>query len=73
MNLPCKLIIDENAYDIRELKYLRDKNPHRVIIGHININSARNRFELLVKLVSINLDILMVSEKDIILSQSHNF
>ena len=37
----------------------------RVIIGHININSIRNKFESLVKYVSNNLDILMVLETKI--------
>ena len=49
----------------RELKHLRNKNPYRVIIGHININSIRNKFESLLKYVGNNLDILMVSETKI--------
>ena len=40
----------------------RNENPYRVIIGHININSIRNKLESLVKYVGNNLDILMVSE-----------
>ena len=34
----------------------------KVITGHINISSIRNKFESLVKYVGNNLDILMVSE-----------
>ena len=37
----------------------------RVIIGHININSIRKKFESLVKYVGNNIDILMVSETKI--------
>ena len=43
----------------------RDQNPHRITIGHLNINSIRNKFESLAKFASNNLDILMVSETKI--------
>ena len=52
------------------VKYLR-KNffvqvcYHRVIIGHININSIRNKFEPLVSFINNNLDILMISKTKI--------
>ena len=55
----------KNTYGIQDLKHLRNENPFRVIIGHININSIRNKFEPLVKYVGNNLDILMVSETKI--------
>ena len=61
--LLSKPLNEENTYGIRDLKHL--KNPFRVIIGHININSIRNKFEPLVKYVGNNLDILMVSETKI--------
>ena len=64
-NLLSKPIIEENTYDIRELKHLRNENPYRVIIGHININSIRKKFESLVKYVGHNLDIVMASETKI--------
>ena len=64
-NLLSKPINEENTYGIRELKHLRNENPYRVIIGHININSIRNKFESLVKYVGNNLDILVVSETKI--------
>ena len=32
------------------------------VIGHININSIRNKFEMLFTMVKDNIDILMVSE-----------
>ena len=38
------IIIDENTYDFRGIKNLRNQNPFRVITGHININSIRNKF-----------------------------
>ena len=60
-NLLSKPLNEENTYDTRELKHPRNKNAYRVIIGHININSIRNKS--LVKYVGNNLDILMVSER----------
>ena len=52
-NLLSKPLNEENTYDIRELKHLRNENPYRVIIGYVNINSMRNKFESLVKYVGI--------------------
>ena len=59
------IIIDENIYDSFGIKDLRNQNPFRVIIGHININSIRNKFESLVSFINNNLDILMISETKI--------
>ena len=58
---PLDPITDRKTNGICELKQLRSQNPHRIIIGHVNINSRRNKFESLVRLVGSNLDILMVS------------
>ena len=44
------------------LKNLRLKNPNKVIIGHININSLRNKFQLLTEMVRDKVDLLMISE-----------
>ena len=35
---------------------------NRILIGHLNINSLRNKFEILVSSIAVNLDILMISE-----------
>ena len=59
------IIIGENTHDFRGIKDLRNQNPFRVIIGHININSIRNKFEPLVSFINNNLDILMISETKI--------
>ena len=56
------IITDENTYDFREIKDLRNQNSFRIIIVHININSIRNKFEPLVSFINNNLDILMISE-----------
>ena len=62
---PSEPIIDRNTNGICELKQLRSQNPHRIIIGHVNINSIRNKFDSPVSFVGDNLDILMVSETKI--------
>ena len=61
-NLPSKPTNEENIYGIRELKHLRNKTPNRFIIGHLNKNSIRNKFESLVNYVVNNLDMPMVPE-----------
>ena len=35
---------------------------NRILIGHLNINSLRNKFEILMSWIAVNLDILMISE-----------
>ena len=50
------------------MKKLRIKNLNRVIISQININSIRNKIELLSEAVLGNIDILMVSETKIDMS-----
>ena len=41
---------------------MRLKHLGRLIIGHLNINSIRNKFEALKQIIKKNLDILIVSE-----------
>ena len=48
-----------------KLKDIRITNLNRIVISHININSIRNKFELLAEAVMGNLDILMVTEMKI--------
>ena len=47
------------------LKKLRISNVERIIIGHLNINSIRNKLEALSAIVTGNLDILLISETKI--------
>ena len=44
------------------LKFYRLKYPKKLIIGHININSIRNKFEILRSMLSEVLDALMITE-----------
>ena len=41
---------------------LRKSNPFRVIIGHINVNSVRNKFESLKEMIKDSIDIFFALE-----------
>ena len=43
-----------------KLKDIKITNLNRIVLSHININSIRNKFELLAEAVMSNVDILMV-------------
>ena len=44
------------------LKKMRLTSKNNLIIAHLNINSIRNKFDLLKELISNNIDILVISE-----------
>ena len=44
------------------LKDIRKKNLRNIVIGHFNINSLRNKFDLLVEQIKGIIDVLDVSE-----------
>ena len=44
------------------LHRVRVENPWRIIFGQINVNSIRNKFDLLMNIVKNEIDILMVWE-----------
>ena len=46
-----------------DLKSLRIRNLNKIVVGHLNINSIRNKFNFLAHQVKGNIDILMISEK----------
>ena len=46
----------------RTLQYIRAKNINRIILGHLNINSIRNKIVALEDLVKNDIDILLISE-----------
>ena len=45
-----------------DLKSLRIKNLNKIIVGHLNINSIRNKFDFFAHQVQCNIDILLISE-----------
>ena len=73
---PCKIHQESEESKSREVSYssedcsslLRDisrKNMNRIKIGQLNINSIRNKFDMLVPAVVRNLDILLITETKI--------
>ena len=61
-----KFVTDE--YEIKvfdgdsNLKSLRRRNFNKLVLGHLNINSLRNKFDALTQQIKGNVDILMLSE-----------
>ena len=52
--------MQENPIDsIRKLKL---SNPHKIIPGHLHVNSLRNKFESIVDVIQGTFDIFLVSE-----------
>ena len=47
------------------LNEMRKKNPNRIIIAHLNINSIRNKFEMLKEVVVNEIDILLISKTNL--------
>ena len=69
ISIPCSKHSCAAYFDITDEKHtsqilsnLRKKNIGRLIIGHLNINSVRNKFEELKFLTQGRMDILMISE-----------
>ena len=48
--------------DVQHLKNIRMRNMNRIIIGHLNVNSLKNKFESLQEQINGNVDILLISE-----------
>ena len=44
------------------IKKLKHDNPNKIMIGHLNINSIRSKFEFLKDLIGNNIDVLLISE-----------
>ena len=56
-------IIRTFDYEVESvLKFYRSKFPKTLVIGHININSIRNKFEILKSMLLVVLDFLMITE-----------
>ena len=55
----------DSSFEERALRKIRINNIKNVIIGHLNINSIRNKFEALKLLIQDNVDIFLVSETKI--------
>ena len=53
----------EKGFD--KLNVAISQNPNRTLIGHLNINSLRNKFESLIETITSKVDILLISETKI--------
>ena len=59
---PSKAISSDKDSSYTILQNLRLKNVDKIIIGHININSIRNKIHLLADLIRGKVDIMLISE-----------
>ena len=57
--------ISRDSDENRSLRQYCELHPHKIKIAHININSIRNKLDLLSDQVKGNVDILMISETKI--------
>ena len=60
LSYSCNTINDNDPLNI--LKNIKINNVNRLVIGHLNINSLRNKFESLKCIMKGNLDILVITE-----------
>ena len=44
------------------LKVMKKWSPNKIIVGHLNINSLKNKFEAFHFIINRNLDIMVLSE-----------
>ena len=51
-----------NNFSEKTLRLIRQENLNRIIIAHLNINSIRNKFDLLANQITGNVDVLVISE-----------
>ena len=53
-----------NAEDVsfKSLKDIRIKNLNRIVLAHLNINSLRNKFDLLADQIKGNVNVLAISD-----------
>ena len=52
----------DTGNQMNALHEIRIKNASRLIIGHLNINSLRNKFEMLEEIIKDKIDIFLISE-----------
>ena len=49
--------------NIKSLKDIRQKHLGKIVIGHLNISSVRQKFDSLIEITTGNIDMLMIPEK----------
>ena len=58
--------------DLDKPNVARSRNPNRILITHLNINSLRNNIEILKEAITNKVDILLISETNLDSSFSLN-
>ena len=53
---------DSNAKAFKNLRNMKRKRPKNVFLGHLNINSIKNKFESVWELIKDTFDIFLLSE-----------
>ena len=48
--------------NIKSLKDIRQKNLGKIVVGHLNVNSIRQKLDSLIEITARNIDILMISK-----------
>ena len=61
-NSPLVTECNTTFTSISDLQQTQINNPLRLIIGQVNINSIRKKFDALMNQIKENMDILMISE-----------
>ena len=65
--------ISDNCNVNSVLRHLRLNHPQQIIIGHLNINSIRNKLDLMKTMLTCDIEISMITETKLDDSfQSHN-
>ena len=57
--LPSKSV---NSISVRSIRNVLKRNSKRIILGHLNINPIKNKFDLLNDQIERNVDIMVISE-----------
>ena len=60
--VPCDEFSAKKPEDYTNLNFIRKGNFKRLVLSQININSIRNKFDILVQQIANNFDTLMISE-----------
>ena len=56
---------NDRGHDATTLSVLRRANPDKLVLGHLNINSIRNKFDASSDLIIGKIDIFLVTETKI--------
>ena len=51
-----------NSVSVGSIRDARKRHLKRIILGHLNINSIRNKFDLIFDKIKGNVDIMVISE-----------